>query len=134
MLRDHPDVARDRELHARAECCPVDRRDHRRGVADDRVEQELERRPERVTTPVLEPACGVSGATAEVRSGTERLVAGAADDHRTEVGLRCQPLGELVAEVGAEGVAALRPVEERDADVARPFPEDAHVRTRRSAR
>ena len=42
------EVARDRELHARAHRRTVDRGDDRRRMIDDRVEDELERGPERV--------------------------------------------------------------------------------------
>ncbi len=79
-----PEVARDRELHARADRGTVHRRDHGRPVADDRVERLLERRTERVDDRFA--LVRVFEAGDEVGARAERG-ARAGDHDGTEVGL-----------------------------------------------
>ena len=62
------DVARDRELHARADRGAVDRGDHRRGIVDDRVEHLLERGTEGVGAA----AAAVGEAGPEIGARAER--------------------------------------------------------------
>jgi hypothetical protein len=75
--RGDADVARDRELHARADGRAVDRRDNGSGMGDDGVEHPLERGTERVDGRGL-----VVGETRhEVRARAERGT-GAGDHDR----------------------------------------------------
>ena len=89
-------VARDRELHARAHRRAVDRRDHRRRMGDDRVEHAPRTRAERVDRAVggrfgrRETGHEV-GARAERRAGTgdhDRAQVGAA--RRDDRGAPCR--------------------------------------------
>ena len=126
-------VARDRELHPGPDRGAVDRGDDRRRMIDDRVEQLLERRPERVDRPVrgrlalLEPRHEV-GARAERRTR-------ARDHDGTEIGMRDELIAELLAELAVQRVAPLDAVDRGEPDEASHFELDHRtVRTRRSAR
>ncbi len=110
-----------RRSHATASCMPaperdaVDRGDDRRGIVRDRVEHELERGTEGVATAVLEPA-GVLGPSQDVGTRAERDACTGDDDGAQTRG-RGEVPSQLVTELRVERVAALGPVDRRQADV-----------------
>jgi hypothetical protein len=121
-------VARDGHLEAGPDGGPVDRRQHRRRVVDDRGEQSLERGPEGVTPTGLRRILGPQD---EVGPGGERLVAGAGDHDGAQVIVGFEMREELHAQVGVESVPPLGPIDGRDPDALADFPADHLLRSRR---
>ena len=100
-------------------------------VVDNRVDESLERRPERVAAAVLEPTLGISRASAEIRAGAEGLVACARDDDGAQGRRSSEMVDQLVAELSVQRVAALRSIDDRDTNVAGSLPANRHLTTRR---
>jgi hypothetical protein len=99
---------------------------------DDRVEELLERRAERIAPSVLEPTgFGVGRAATEIRAGTERTITSASDDDRAQIRMLLQPVEQVATEICVQGVPPLGSVDAGDADAGLDLPEDGHVRTRR---
>jgi hypothetical protein len=94
----------------------------------DRVEEPIERGPERVAAARLRRVLGPHD---QIGAGAERLVAGTSDHDGAQVAFGFEVRQELRAQVDVQGVPAFRSVDGRDPDEVGGLPPDHEFSSRR---